>query len=379
MGFMDKMKAASQSAVNAVAPGQTTQPATGYGPPPGYGAPTAAPQAARPALEYDEDGELESCWDTNALAHGPWTVEEFESALVDLVRKERPEGVGDPETIAMFRAEQYKYWKEDGGWEVRQNAQTRLQAASQAASGADQTNPLLQPVQGVTLSDYTQINLKMAEAADLNAVLGAMGIDPVVWAEASQGWVDRMSSDLTFVVSTEFGRLYQLGITDSRLTGIGGAIVTTNPANLERLRTDRTFVQELSGGRSAAYNAGLDGNSWMMESFGVSPTDFQQAENGWAQAHQQLSERYAAGDMTAYQQLNAENITDEGVKQWTDLSKRAAAGDAAARQYVRDHLRSEPVNASVYYWDLVREAFQDAYAQKFTAQMGGGAADDISF
>lgn len=376
MGLMDKMKAASQNAMNAVAPGPAPQPAPGYGPPPGYGAPAPAPQAARPALEYDEDGELEHCWDTNALEHGPWTVEEFESALVDLMRKECPDEMHDPEQIAMFRAEHYKYWKYDGGWEMRQNAQMRVQVAS----GGAQDNPVLQPIQGVTLSDYTQINLKMAEAADLSTVLGAMGIDPVVWAEASQGWVDRMSSDLTYVVSTEFGRLYQLGITDPRLTGVSGAIQTTNPANLERLRSDRTFVQELSGGRTAAYNAGLDGNAWMMDTFGVSPTDFQQAENGWGQEYQQLTERYAAGDMAAYQQLSAESNTDEGVRQWTDLSRRAAAGDTAARQYIRDNLRSTPVtSASVYYWDLVREAFEKAYAQKFTTQMGGGAADDISF
>lgn len=333
MGLMDKLKAASQNAVNAVTT-QAAQPAQ----PAGYATPPAPP-AARPQLEYDEDGELEYVWDTNALDHSVWSVEEFERALADRLQQDNPglahESAEQQAMItAIFRAEMYKHWTQHGGWELRKNAQTRLEA--------DPSNPVLAPVHGVTLSDYTQVNLKIVEGAPLDGVLQAMGIDQVVWSEAKEVWMDRMSSDTTHVVVTEYSRLYQAGITDPRLASVSGTIVTTNPANLERLRTDRAYLEEMAGARTAAYEAGLDGSAWILETIGVSPSDFQQAENQWYQA-------------------------------WGELSTRMAAGDPAARQ---EFMEKSP---EMSRWTDHRVAKQDEYAKQFAAQNDGGAADDIAF
>ncbi len=313
MGFMDRMRSA-QDAVQA--------------------------QPARPALEYDEDGELEYVWDTNALDHSLWTVEEFEAELARRVKSDCPFADGEPRratSIAVLRAGLYTHWKDDGGWEQRCNAQARVDVQSGQAS-----SPLLEPVHGVTLSDYTQINIKLAEASALDGLLQAMGIDPVAWGEASLVWADRMATDTTFVVASEYGRLYQAGVTDPRLTGVAAAILTTNPANLQRLQSDRAFATEMSAARSAAYSVGMDGNQWLFDTIGVSPTDFQQAENQW---HVPWAE--------------------QGDRSFLDgTSVEMATSDMAAAEM---------------QWADFRQAKLDEYTRMFVAQMGGGVADDISF
>ncbi|MCL2090184.1 MAG: hypothetical protein FWH11_02980 [Micrococcales bacterium] len=218
-------------------------------------------------------------------------------------------------------------------WE--HDAQIRERAAADPSS-----HPMLAPVHGVTLSDYAQICLKQFEGVDQAVAVQAMGFDQVVWDDARATWERRMAEDTTFTVGTEYARLFSAGVTDPRLLAIGGTIVTTNQASLDRLRADRAFTLEISAARSAAANAGLDGNKWMMDTIGVSPTDFQQVEGQWA--------TYV-----------------------TDLATRAGAGDRAAQAIAYS---PEFIATENSYGTKLEE-----YTKMFTDQAGGGAADDIVF
>jgi len=306
-------------------------------------------------LEYDEDGTLFFAWDTNALDHSHWEFDDFEKAVMASVQEfGAPKSLGDVTiVVAARRAQVYNAWLAKGGWEPRVEPEVP-QAADEPAPIEEPPNPLLEPIQGVTLREYAQVQIKQSEGVELNAILAALGIDPAVWAEAHPGWLGRMSADDTAVVNGEFGRLYQDGVDDPRLLAIGDDMPSTNQENLQRLRTDHTFAVELSAARSAAYGAGLDGDAWIASNFGISPSDFRPV---WGKQSLLAPEAEMEGD----------------TEKWRQLSLRAVAGDQAAREYVRENMLGA-VN-----WSALQSAFYDAYVRRFTAEMGGGIADDITF
>jgi len=64
-------------------------------------------------LEYDKDGALFFAWDTNALDHHRWSLDEFEGAVLSVVQ-----GTGAPRNLddltilaAAQRARVYNDWK----------------------------------------------------------------------------------------------------------------------------------------------------------------------------------------------------------------------------------------------------------------------------
>ena len=379
------------------------------------------------ALEYENDGTLFFAWDTNALDHSRWSVDDFEDAvLLNFVESGSPKTLDDLTIlVAASRAKVYNTWnakaeavakaaaqaaataaaekaaaekaakaaaeraaaeraaaeaaakaaaekaaaeaaeraaaeaaeRAAAEAEAAERAAAEAEAAEKAAAEADRIEALLAPTQGVTLSEYAQAQIKSAEGVDRATILAALDIEPAVWAEASQGWLDRMQADSTSFIRSEFGRLYQEGVTDPRLLPLGRALQSTNQANLGRLHTDRTFVVELSAARSAANGAGLDGNSWLLENFGISPADLEPIERGSKEPTSPM----------------LDNVSESDTERWRQLSLRAAAGDQGAREYIKTHMQGAA------NWMNLQSAFYDAYVRRFTAQMGGGVADDITF
>jgi len=321
------------------------------------------PAGHRP-LEYDRDGNLLFAWDTNALDHSRWPIEDFEEAVLTSVREfGTPNNLDDLTVLAAARrAKVYNYWHDRGGWEFYRDAKARLFAAAEATA---RSKLLLAPIQGVSLNEYAQVQVKTAEGVDRAVTLTALNIDPSVWAEASEGWLYRIRFDSTGFLSSEFSRLYQGGITDARLQAVSVTPRSTDEANLQRLRDDRTFFVEVAAARSAVYGAGLDGNAWMMDVFGVAPADFQAIGDGY--------NAQSAGTSDLPSVLPVDAVQDNEAERWRQLSLRAVAGDQSARDYIREHMQG------AQNWSTLQNAFYDAYVQRFNAQIGGGVADDIEF
>jgi len=318
------------------------------------------------ALEYDGDGTLLFAWDTNALDHSRWPRDDFEEAVLTSIREFGIPGNLDDLTVlaAARRAKVYNYWHDRGGWEFHRDAKARLVAATEAATeAATRSKLLLAPIRGVSLGEYTQVQVKTAEGVDRAVTLAALGIDPSAWAEASEGWKYRIRFDSTGFLSGEFSRLYQAGVTDERLQTVSATPRSTDEANLERLRADRTYFVEVAAARSAVYGAGLDGNAWMMDVFGVAPADLEAIGDGYNAQNVDNSSGSPIVDI----------VQDDEPERWRQMSLRAVAGDQSARDFIRDNMRG------AQNWATLQNAFYDAYVQRFTAQIGGGIADDITF
>ncbi len=187
------------------------------------------------------------------------------------------------------------------------------------------SNPLLEPVHGVSLQDYAAISAKMAAGVSETDICKALGIEPAIYEEASALWVSRMQQDSTFEVITLFGQYFGDAENHPKLNALTPQVSETNVENLERLKTDRYFYEELAGARVAAYEYGLDGAQWIQDNYGINLGDFQSVAMQW-------------------------------------MAKRNEDDDATI----------------LHYLDYMQEK-QKEYAEKFAAEQGGNVADDVDF
>ena len=159
-------------------------------------------------------------------------------------------------------------------WEMANS----LEYTGYATSGyvkAESDNPLLEPIHGLTLRDYAAIVIKMSSGVDQSLIHKAMGIEPAIFEEVNTLWVSRMQEDSTFTIATLYGQYFMEGATHPKLVHLQPATNEGGAENLEKLRTDRYFFEELSGARIAAHNYGIDGAQWILDNYGITLGDFQ--------------------------------------------------------------------------------------------------------
>jgi hypothetical protein len=187
-------------------------------------------------------------------------------------------------------------------------------------------NPLLEPIHGISLKDYAAMAVKMSQGIDYKEVCKAMGIEPAVWEEINTLWPKRMQEDSSFTVTTLYGQYFMEGADHPKLQNLQANISDEGKANLEKIKTDRYFYEELCGARQAAYEYGLDGAQWILDNYGVTLGDFQSVAMQWMNEQNR--------------NFNSEDITS--------------------------------------YHDYQQEK-QKEYAAKFAAEQGGNVADDVEF
>jgi hypothetical protein len=183
----------------------------------------------------------------------------------------------------------------------------------------------LEPIHGISLRDYAAMAKKVAAGVDAALIFKAMGIDSTVWDELNTLWPQRMAEDESFEVTMLYSQYFADETPHPKLDAVKADISPEGAANLERLKTDRYFYEELEGARNAAFAYGLDGSQWLLETFGVNLADFES-----------VAMKYGEENKT----LDSEKILE----------------------YLRyqDEKRAE-------------------YAEKFAAERGGNVADDVEF
>ena len=191
------------------------------------------------------------------------------------------------------------------------------------------SNPLLEPIHGVSLYDYAAISAKIATGIDPKEICKTLGIEPALYEEASALWVTRMQQDSTFEVAILFGQYFGEADKHPKLSGLQAEVSETGKANLEKLKTDRYFYEELCGARQAAYEYGYDGAQWIQDNFGISLGDFQGVAMKWAQVQ--------AEEMS--------NNNHDNMHHFVDYQQKKQA----------------------------------EYATKFATEQGGNVADDVDF
>lgn len=187
------------------------------------------------------------------------------------------------------------------------------------------SNPLLEPIHGVTLQDYSVVSAKMAAGIEETEILKALGIEKAIFEEASALWIGRMQEDSTFEVATLFGQYFGEADNHPKLSGLKSQVSEEGLANLEKMKSDRYFYEELNGARLAAYNYGYDGSQWIQDNFGINLGDFQSI-----------------------------------AMQWMPISS------------------NEEYETMKHYMDY-RNQKENEYAEKFASEQGGNVADEVEF
>lgn len=207
-----------------------------------------------------------------------------------------------------------------------------LELTGYATQGFNQVkeegNPLYEPIHGISLYDYAGIAHAMAQGVPEETILKAIGIEKAVWEEVNILWPERMKEDASFGIMTKYGEYFATAGQHPKLAHLKSAAAAAaegNP-NLEQLKTDRYFYEELCGARTAAYEYGLDGAQWILENFGINLSDFQAVAMDWMTAQNQ--------------QFNSSEIQ--------------------------------------HYMDYQLQK-QKEYSEKFAKEQGGNIADDIAF
>jgi hypothetical protein len=283
--------------------------------------------------------ELKVELDPDTLHGTHYSIEEFKAEVenrVDAWIKSQNDtqdelSQGDIKNIRhIIQKDLYKEWTGANSDQVTQwdlaNSIDNYGYASTGFAKDDSTNPLLEPIHGISLEDYAAISFKISQGFDEESVAKIFGIDSVVFAEVNTLWVKRMQEDETFLITTLFGQYFGTAPSHPKLSGLQIQISESAKANLERLKTDRYFYEELCGARIAAHQYGIDGAQWILDNYEITLGDFQAVASEYAKIRNQ--------------QWSSEEIT----------------------------------HFSTYQSDK-----RDEYAKRFAAEQGGNVADDIEF
>lgn len=142
-------------------------------------------------------------------------------------------------------------------------------------------NPLLTPIHGITLEDYSAACAKIASGISEEAISKALGVELPVWQEANLLWPERMKQDETYHIMTLFGQHFGAAEQHPKLGSLTAGASTGGGSNTEKIKSDKAFYQELEVARQVAYEYGIDGAQWIADTYGISLGDFQIAAMNW--------------------------------------------------------------------------------------------------
>ena len=279
----------------------------------------------------------ETNYDQQTLHGTHYNINDFDTAvekyLEATLTEQKEQNISESEKQNLrnnLRREVYQEWNNaDTDQTIRWETANSLKHNGYASSGfvtEDDANPLLAPIHGITLKDYSAICAKISSAVDEAAIFNAMGIDQTIWEEVNTLWPKRMQEDGTFTVTTLFGQYFMEAADHPKLKNLQSNISEAGKTNLQKMKDDWYYYEELTGARQAAYEYGLDGAQWILDNFGIGLGDFQ----------------------------------------------------TVAMERITDRNNNFNTNEILHYQNYQQE-MQQKYADKFAAEQGGNIADDVEF
>ncbi len=164
------------------------------------------------------------------------------------------------------------------------NERGRLAVQAGAASG------LLDPVEGVSLQVYGNVQAKQATLApdQFQQLLAQHQMDQAKWERVQKGWIDRMSKDTTGAIATEYSKAFmnagqgQYGAAgQAAATAMGeGGMALQGAAGPEPVSFEK--YAEISGAMAAWSKQGKDISAGLHTAFKMTAQDFSNIGMYWS-------------------------------------------------------------------------------------------------
>jgi hypothetical protein len=81
------------------------------------------------------------------------------------------------------------------------------------------SNPLLDPVEGITLDQWAGVNAKLASGVSTDDAIKAIGVDMPKWDRVNNEWLTRMRNDTSFVISQKYAAAFNTTATGNLGSG----------------------------------------------------------------------------------------------------------------------------------------------------------------
>jgi hypothetical protein len=163
------------------------------------------------------------------------------------------------------------------------NERMKYMAAAGAASG------LLDPVEGVSIAIYANLQAKQATASvdEFNGLLAQHQMDRPKWDRVAKGWLDRMTRDTTGAVATEYAKGFAGG---GQYGGMGAAAMDNmasgqmglqGPSAAEPMSFEKYC--EIAGAMQAWSKQGKDISAGLHKYFQMTAMDYSNVSMYWSQ------------------------------------------------------------------------------------------------
>jgi hypothetical protein len=163
------------------------------------------------------------------------------------------------------------------------NEKMKYEVAAAGASG------LLDPIEGVSLQVYAQVQAKQAsmEQAAFQQLLAQHQMDQPKWERVQKGWIDKMSKDTTGAIATEYSKAFmgqgQYGAAGAAAAEAMGSGVATSAPNPAAEPVSFEKYCEISGAMAAWSKQGKDISAGLDKHFKMSAMDFSNISMYWSQ------------------------------------------------------------------------------------------------
>jgi hypothetical protein len=204
-------------------------------------------------------------------------------------------GYRDALQRAMTHATFQRYYQDymisaEGQQLITRAAMRAMNERMKYATAAAASGGILDPIEGVSLQVYAQIQQKAAASPppeEFTQLLAQHQMDRVKWERVSKGWLDRMSTDTTGAVATEYSKAFMGG----GQYGAAGAAAANNmaagqmgvagPGGGEPMSFEKYC--EICGAMQAWSKQGKDVNAGLSKHFNMSAMDYSNVANYWMQ------------------------------------------------------------------------------------------------
>lgn len=241
-------------------------------------------------MHADEEEGLERMVDEDG--------DELDAEEVLLITKLGFQSTGHYEGLRNWGAEKYAAEAGEERWTYEHKMSTvareqltgmKAQEMTSAGGGSGQ----LDPVEGVSVEQWAQVQAALAGGGDIEQLIAGAGMDRAKWDRVSNEWNARMASDHTATIATVYGNAFSGAGQGQFAAQAGHAAAVGAGGDLGQEPIPFEQWVEIQVAMGAAADRGEDATA-VLGNFGMSPLDWSNVGAFWNKRFAQEGPAYAA-------------------------------------------------------------------------------------